>query len=162
MLILSENNRLEELVEKMSNDVRDQLLVGTMASIKMLLTIPYSIEAVTELVPSDNSLHSVQIDLNGECTGTILIQGESTVYSYIGEGMFGMPMTGVLLESFIGEFANMLTGNLATLLSNHGLTTDISPPKFLPDLQIELYERPLTIPIKVNEHGSISISLFIG
>lgn len=76
--------------------------------------------------------------------------------------MFGIPMTGVLLESFIGEFANMLTGNLATLLSNHSLTTDISPPKFLPDLQIELYEHPLTIPIKINKHVSISISLFIG
>lgn len=145
----------------MKNDVRDLLLDGTIASIKMLLTIPYSIQNITESIPNDHSLHSVQIDLIGECNGAILIQGETTVYSYIGEGMFGMPITGELLESFIGEFANMLTGNLATSLSNNGLMTDISPPKFLSDLQIEHYEQHVTIPIVINDRGHLAISLLL-
>ncbi|WP_226666789.1 chemotaxis protein CheX [Metabacillus litoralis] len=145
----------------MKKDVKAQLLDGTMASIKMLLTIPYSIEDTTNVIPKDQSLHSVQIDLKGECTGTILIQGQTGVYSMIGEGMFGMPVTGELLESFIGEFANMLTGNLATLLSNHGLTTDISTPKFLPSVEIDDYETLVTIPIEIIAHGNLSISLFI-
>ena len=145
----------------MRNDIRDQLLDGTMASIKMLLTIPYSIETITETVPYNHSFHSVQIELTGECNGAILIQGETTVYSYIGEGMFGMPVTGELLESFIGEFANMLTGNLATLLSNHGLTTDISPPKLLQVRQFDQYDHFVTIPIVIQDHGNLSISLLL-
>lgn len=143
----------------MNKDVIDQLLDGTMASIKMLLTIPYLIEDTTNVIPNDQTLHSVQIDLKGELTGAILIQGQTGVYSMIGEGMFGMPVTGELLESFIGEFANMLTGNLATLLSNQGFTTDISTPKFLPDLHNVKYGTFVTIPIEIIEHGNLSISL---
>ncbi|MGN7939727.1 chemotaxis protein CheX [Virgibacillus sp. 6R] len=146
----------------MNNEVKEHILAGTMASLKMILTVPYLIEDLTETVPIDAMLHSVQIDLSGECNGAILIQGELAVYSYIGEGMFGMPISGELLESFIGEFANMLTGNLATLLSNYGLTTDISTPKFLKHVNVNQYSQPITIPIVLKEkEKNLMISLFI-
>jgi len=146
----------------MNNEVKEHILAGTMASLKMILTVPYLIEDLTETVPVDAMLHSVQIDLSGECNGAILIQGELPVYSYIGEGMFGMPISGELLESFIGEFANMLTGNLATLLSNYGLTTDISTPKFLKQVNVNQYSQSITIPIVLKEkEKNLMISLFI-
>ena len=142
----------------MRDDVKKYLLDGTMTSIKMILNVPYSIGEITAKVPDYASLRAVKINLSGACKGSITIQGELPVYSFIGEGLFGMPVTGELLDSFIGEFANMLTGNIATLLSNHGLNTDISTPMIV-TMDVEQYECPLTIPIKIENKGNLFITL---
>lgn len=40
--------------------------------------------------------------------------------------MFGMPLEGAMLESFTGEFGNMIAGNLCTFTGQHDLELDIT------------------------------------
>jgi chemotaxis protein CheX len=44
----------------------------------------------------------VLIGFTGEVKGKLILIGSIPVFSYIGELMFGMPLEGELLESFIG------------------------------------------------------------
>lgn len=48
--------------------------------------------------------------------------------SKIGEGMFGIPIEGEMLESFAAELGNMLAGNIATSLETENTIMDITPP----------------------------------
>ncbi len=57
--------------------------------------------------------------------------------------MYGMPFEGEMLESFVGEL-----GNIATQLSNGGITVDITTPRIVSEVSITDAEKQLSVPLK--------------
>ncbi|MFY0781926.1 chemotaxis protein CheX [Peribacillus simplex] len=58
------------------------------------------------------------IEISGDIRGRIIIEGTNGCMSKIGEGMFGIPIEGEMLESFAAELGNMLAGQYRHLLRN--------------------------------------------
>ena len=70
----------------------------------------------------------------GEIRGNIAYSmSADTAQKIVSTMMMGMPVEGLdeMGRSAIGEFANMVTGNASTLLSDSGLEVDITPPSII-------------------------------
>src|SRR5699024_12443098 len=108
-----------------------ELLNGVIASLKMIVPSDPKVKK-PRLLKEDLSLqYGVLIGYAGDVKGNLIVRGVPTVFSKIGEKMFGMPLEGELLRSFTGEFGNMLGGSLATVMSTQGMESDITLPSLL-------------------------------
>lgn len=72
--------------------------------------------------------YGVLIGIVGDVKGRIFILGESGVFIHAGLTMYGMGLSGDMLESFVGEFGNSVAGHAATKLYNQSVKIDITPP----------------------------------
>lgn len=116
------------LVERVNH--WDTILDSTMKSIHQVIPIELQIEKSEVLNESFTQEEiGVQIGFTGDFPCKLILEGKESMYSSIGEKMFGMPLMGEMLESFSGELGNMIAGNLSTLLSEKGLQVDITPPQ---------------------------------
>jgi chemotaxis protein CheX len=71
------------------------------------------------------------IGIVGDIRGNVAYSmSEESAKKIISIMMMGMPVENIdeIGRSAIGELTNMITGNASTLLSNHGYSTDITPP----------------------------------
>ena len=73
---------------------------------------------------------TASIGLSGELVGTVLYGFPTPTTREIMNVMVGeeVDAESELAQSALGELANMVAGNAATLLSNAGYTCDITPP----------------------------------
>ncbi|HAL47051.1 MAG TPA: hypothetical protein DCP37_04800 [Dehalococcoidia bacterium] len=73
---------------------------------------------------------TASIGLSGELVGTVLYGFPTPTAREIMNVMVGeeVDAESELAQSALGELANMVAGNAATLLSNAGYTCDITPP----------------------------------
>ncbi len=85
-------------------------------------------EAVSNQFTTD-SLTAV-IGVSGQLRGNVLYGFDDDTAKAVAGKMLGCEVTDFdeISLSAIGEIANMITGNAATILSNNGATVDISPP----------------------------------
>ncbi len=111
----------------MSGSPITALLNSVLTSIHELVTIetekPITIQA--PLVQTD---YGVLVGLVGAVKGRLFILGEIGVFVQAGVAMYGMEISGEMLESFVGEFGNSVAGHTATRLYNLGISIDITPP----------------------------------
>ncbi len=70
----------------------------------------------------------VLVGMVGAVKGRLFILGETDVFAQAGLAMYGMELSGDMLESFVGEFGNSVAGHTATKLYNQGIMIDITPP----------------------------------
>lgn len=105
---------------------------------------------------------SVLIGMTGDLRGRLMIEGHETMFGNIGETMFGMPLEGEMLKSFTGELGNMIAGNLATIVSQKGITIDITPPTVLVgQTKIYGFDKAFRVPIHFENKGELQLILTI-
>lgn len=130
----------------------DLIITSTFESIKTMIPGTF----LYELENSRPSMAAVQVGIIGEVKGSLLIEGNEDVFKDFGLKLYGMALEGEMLSSFIGEFANMVAGQMATNLSSKGMKLDITPPKLLTNtLEFNLFAHKKEGPLKVSFSESI-------
>jgi chemotaxis protein CheX len=139
------------------------ILEETIEAAKGVIPLQFTVDKPSLFTaPLTQSSIGVLIGMTGDVRGRLMIEGEVSSFSCIGEMMFGMALEGEILQSFTGELGNMIAGNLATTLSQKGITIDITPPTVLVG-QTKLYgfDKALRVPILIEGIGEIQFILMI-
>ena len=108
--------------------------------------------------PYEQKEMGVLIGLIGDLKGRIIIDASPEAFSTIGSTMFGMPLEGAMLESFTGEFGNMIAGNLCTFAGQQQLELDITPPTVMVGhTKLYGFQQAFKIPATIEGVGEIYI-----
>lgn len=139
------------------------ILNSTILSLKAVL--PKEVLVSSPTITSDPYQQSeigVLIGMVGDIKGRIIIDSTPTTFSAIGEAMFGMQLDGEMLESFTGEFGNMIAGNLCTYVSEQNLELDITPPTVMVgNTKLVGFKHAFKLPVSADEIGDLTILLTI-
>ncbi|WP_019121230.1 chemotaxis protein CheX [Brevibacillus massiliensis] len=135
-----------------------------------------SIQAATTVIPLSNTLGipvrvtvpilqpemGVLIGVTGAVQGSLILEGKASTFGFLGKTMFGFDLESEMLRSFVGEFGNMIAGNMSTFLSQRNLFVDITPPVVM-DKETSLagYSETLRVPIDIQEAGAINMILLL-
>ena len=135
------------------------ILNGTIHSLKTILPMNIDVKSpgiATE--PYEQKEMGVLIGLVGDLKGRIIIDGSPEIFGAIGSGMFGMPLEGPMLESFTGEFGNMIAGNLCTFAGQDNLELDITPPTVMVgNTKLYGFQQAFKLPATIDGVGDITI-----
>ncbi|WP_394217351.1 chemotaxis protein CheX [Halobacillus trueperi] len=102
------------------------------------------------------------IRITGDLTGKLLIERSEASFSLVGEKMYGHPQEGELLSSFTEELGNMIAGNLATFVSEHDMTIDITTPSVIGGQRtMEGFNRGFLVPLSIEQEYQLSLILMI-
>jgi len=148
----------------MSNSKHIQtILNGTIHALKSILPVPIQVAAPTiTQEPYEQQEMGVLIGIIGDLKGRIIIDGSPAIFGNIGSSMFGMPLEGEMLESFTGEFGNMIAGNLCTHVGANGLELDITPPTVMVgNTKLYGFQHAFRLPATIEGVGEIVILLTI-
>jgi len=125
-----------------------------------------TIESVQSIIPFDVTIYSpslieaplvqtelgVLIGMTGDMKGRLVIEGNHQTFGRIGQKMFGMPIEGEMLESFTGELANMIAGNLATVVAQKEVSIDITPPTVIVgSTKLYGFEKAFRVPVELDD-----------
>ncbi|KGP71104.1 chemotaxis protein CheX [Pontibacillus yanchengensis] len=146
-----------------SNQSVKEILNGTIESVKAV--IPFEIEIEKPSFQDKPLLHTdlgVLIGVKGDIQGRLVIEGSKESVGLIGERMFGMPLEGEMLESFTGELANMIVGQLATIVSQRDVDIDITPPTLMDSINLfSQNEKALCVPVSLENQQSLQMTLLL-
>ncbi|MGG3956685.1 chemotaxis protein CheX [Bhargavaea massiliensis] len=139
------------------------ILNGTIESIRSVIPLAMTTEKPSLFTqPFTQTSINVLIGMTGDLRGRLMIEGHETIFGSIGETMFGMPLEGEMLKSFTGELGNMIAGNLATIVSQKGITIDITPPTVLVgQTKIYGFDKAFRVPIHFENKGELQLILTI-
>lgn len=139
------------------------ILNGTIHALKTILPVPIQVAAPTiTKEPYEQQEMGVLIGIIGDLKGRIIIDGSPIIFGNIGSSMFGMPLEGEMLESFTGEFGNMIAGNLCTHVGGNGLELDITPPTVMVgNTKLYGFQHVFRLPASIEGIGDIIILLTI-
>lgn len=107
------------------------LLNDTHSSLSTIMPINYEMKEPRLLEETLNIQFGVFISISIDINGKLILAGNPTIFSSIGESMFGMALEGEMLLSFTGELGNLFAGSLSTNLAKREINTDISSPIIL-------------------------------
>ena len=135
------------------------ILNGTIHALKTILPMNINISSPSITTEPYTQLEmGVLIGLVGDLKGRIIIDGSPSIFSNIGTHMFRMPLEGAMLESFTGEFGNMIAGNLCTHAGQHQLELDITPPTVMVgNTKLYGFQHAFSLPATIHEVGNITI-----
>lgn len=144
----------------MSQNLKNLLLDSVRASIGNIIPKPLSqaeVSASNEPISKDEIGVAIHFTNSEYC---MVLDGQRVVFSRISEAVFGMYMEGEMLDSCVGEIANIIAGGTTTLLGNQGVVLDITTPSLLQD-GFDYNGRPskLTMPISIETVGDIRVIL---
>ena len=139
------------------------ILNGTIHSLKTILPMPITIGSPTMSVePYIQQEMGVLIGIIGDLKARIIIDGSPTIFGNIGGAMFGMPLEGEMLESFTGEFGNMIAGNLCTHVGEQNLELDITPPTVMVgNTKLYGFQQAFRLPATIETVGDITVLLTV-
>ncbi|MBR7554740.1 chemotaxis protein CheX [Allobacillus sp. GCM10007491] len=104
----------------------------------------------------------VLIGITGHVKGQLLFSGDQNAFGVIGTSMFGMELSGDMLNSFCGEFGNMVAGGLATIVSEQSVTIDITSPTLVEgDMRMTGFKRSIAIPFTIEAGNELTIYLLL-
>src|SRR5699024_374949 len=135
-----------------------ELLNGVIASLKMIVPSHPRVKK-PRLLKEDLSLqYGVLIGYAGDVKGNLIVRGLPTVFSKIGEKMFGMRLEGEMLRSLTGECGTMLGASLATIMSHQGIESDITAPTNLQgESTLSGCDQSIILSVSYAELGEIDI-----
>ncbi|WP_410772413.1 chemotaxis protein CheX [Fontibacillus sp. BL9] len=144
-------------------DGATDLLNSAIESIKHIFSCPMQVEAPhlfeQNLIQSDIG---VLVGIVGDLEGRLIIEGEGRIFSNLSQNMYGMPLEGEMLHSFVGEMANMIAGNTSTLLSNRGRHIDITPPTVMVgQLRMYGFSRGIRVTVHLEAIGPVNTILLL-
>lgn len=139
------------------------ILNGTIQALKTIIPLEITMGApamTTE--PYEQQEMGVLIGIVGDLKGRIILDSTPASFSNIGNMMFGMPLEGEMLESFTGEFGNMMAGNLCTQVGQEGLELDITPPTVMVGhTKLYGFQKAFQLKVTIATVGDITILLTI-
>lgn len=108
----------------------------------------------------------IQIGMTGQLSGNIVFGIEENVaLRMVSVMMGGYVLTEMdeMGQSAISELGNMISGNASTILSNQGVTVDITPPKIVKSEHITAFlpQKALSIPLMMDGIGELDIQVMI-
>ncbi|WP_431029937.1 chemotaxis protein CheX [Lysinibacillus sp. LZ02] len=139
------------------------ILNGTIHALQTILPMNINVTSPSLVVePYIQEEMGVLIGIVGDLKGRIIIDGSPSTFGSIGSSMFGMPLEGEMLESFTGEFGNMIAGNLCTHAGQHELELDITPPTVMVgNTKLYGFHHAFQLPATISDIGDITILLTI-
>ncbi|GEL04938.1 chemotaxis protein CheX [Rummeliibacillus sp. G93] len=146
----------------MSTSIQVQTILNSMIqSLKTVLPNDVHVSAPSiSKEPYEQSEIGVLIGMVGDLKGRIIIDSSPETFSTISEAMFGMKLEGEMLESFTGEFGNMIAGNLCTYVAAQQLVLDITPPTVMVGhTKLLGYNQAIILPVEIDAIGKLTILL---
>ncbi|MCL6603794.1 MAG: chemotaxis protein CheX [Paenibacillus sp.] len=134
------------------------------------------IEQVIQVSPSTGSLGIkeielidnhiwIQVGMTGQMSGNIIFGfAEAVALRMVSAMMGGYVITEMdeMGQSAISELGNMISGNASTILSNQGVSVDITPPKLMKSESMSFLPRTaLSIPLLMDGIGELDIQVMI-
>jgi chemotaxis protein CheX len=145
------------------NESVRELLECTIDSVKQVMQIPVTIDV--PYLYKETALQTgmcVLVGFTGEIAGRMLIDGGNESFGRLGENMYGMALEGEMLHSFVGEIANMVAGNICTLISEKGRKVDITPPTItVEEMKLLGFEKVIFVPLAIENVGEMNIILLL-
>ncbi|WP_339323782.1 chemotaxis protein CheX [Paenibacillus sp. FSL W8-0194] len=108
----------------------------------------------------------IQIGMTGQLNGNIMFG----IHERVALRMVSVMMGGYVLtemdemgQSAISELGNMISGNASTILSNQGVSVDITPPKVVKSEHVTSVfpQKALSIPLVMDGIGELDIQVMI-
>ncbi|UFT98278.1 chemotaxis protein CheX [Radiobacillus kanasensis] len=144
------------------NEVVRELYNGTIQSLKTVVPIPHEVGSPQKSDTTLSVKFGVLIGITGDIKGRILLKADPSIFSSIGEVMFGMPLEGEMLSSFSGELGNMIAGSLSTTIASKGITTDITYPTVMEgDTKLSGFNNSLLVTIDYGTIGKMELYLLL-
>ncbi|MEG0260559.1 MAG: chemotaxis protein CheX [Lysinibacillus sp.] len=139
------------------------ILNGTIHSLKTIIPMDIQMMQPSKIdEPYIQQEMGVLIGIVGDIKGRVIIDSSPATFSAIGSAMFGMPLEGEMLESFTGEFGNMIAGNLCTHAVNENIELDITPPTVMVgNTKLYGFQQAISLPVNIPTVGSLLILLMI-
>ena len=107
----------------------------------------------------------IQVGMTGQLSGNIIFGiAEKVALKIVSAMMGGYVITEMdeMGQSAISELGNMISGNASTILSNQGVSVDITPPKLMKTESMSvLPRRALSIPLLMEGIGELDIQVMI-
>lgn len=139
-----------------------ELLNGTITTIQSIVPIENNI-IKPRLVSDEFELnYGVLIGITGDVKAKLIFTGSTSMFSVIGEKMYGMPLEGEMLFSFSGELGNMIAGGLSTNIAGNGASVNITTPTVMNEITtVKGYKRIVELPIIFKDIGKMNTYLLI-
>lgn len=139
-----------------------ELLNGTITTIQSIVPIENNI-IKPRLVSDEFELnYGVLIGITGDVKAKLIFTGSTSMFSVIGEKMYGMPLEGEMLFSFSGELGNMIAGGLSTSIAGNGASVNITTPTVMNEITtVKGYKRIVELPIIFKDIGKMNTYLLI-
>jgi chemotaxis protein CheX len=136
-----------------SKDHLKHLLNALTSSLKHATNMPLVFDAPILGTPLDLQPQlGVLVEIHGELSGKLLINGSGELFQKISNAMWGMPLEGEMLQSFIGEVGNMTAGGAGVQLSGMGIKIDIEPPKLhIEAEELSKHQRCISVPARLDD-----------
>lgn len=119
---------------------------------------------IKEIELIDNHIW-IQVGMTGQISGNIIFGiAEKVALKMVSVMMGGYAITEMdeMGQSAISELGNMISGNASTILSNQGVSVDITPPKLmLLESMSALPRKALSIPLLMEGIGELDIQVMI-
>lgn len=107
----------------------------------------------------------IQVGMTGQLSGDIIFGiAEQVALKMVSAMMGGYVITEMdeMGQSAISELGNMISGNASTILSNQGVSVDITPPKLMKLEGMSVFpRRALSIPLLMEGIGELDIQVMI-
>ncbi|GGF60143.1 chemotaxis protein CheX [Paenibacillus albidus] len=107
----------------------------------------------------------IQVGMTGQLSGNIIFGiAEHVALRMVSVMMGGFVITEMdeMGQSAISELGNMISGNASTILSNQGVTVDITPPKLMKSEAMSFQSgKALSIPLMMEGIGELDIQVMI-
>ncbi|WP_010286056.1 chemotaxis protein CheX [Kurthia massiliensis] len=143
----------------MSNSNQIQILLNGLIQ-SMQEVIPQTVKIGTPSLykePFTQNEAGVLIGVTGDVRARIILESSTKVFSGIGLSMYGMEISGEMLESFIGEFGNMSAGKLCTHCAENELDLDITPPTvMIGQTKLFGFQHAFRLPIDIEGLGTMN------
>jgi chemotaxis protein CheX len=166
MVVFSSNSKVQSnqedgsllLTESITN-----LLNGMLEAVTHVLPMSMHRESPTLVqAPIQHVEMGVLVGVTGYARGRLLVAGSPSMFSAIAERMFGVSLSGEMLESFVGELGNMIAGNMSTKLSVEGHSVDITPPTVMVgDTRLSGFRTAISVPLTLEDIGAIQVVMII-
>lgn len=139
------------------------LLNGTIHAFKEILPDKITVKVPTPFTDSHAQLHyCVLVGMVGDVKARIIIDGEQPLFAKLCQSLYGFELDGDLLESFVGEFGNMVAGKLCIFTANENTHLDITTPTvMIGQTQIPTIQHTFTLPISIADIGEVNLLLTI-
>jgi chemotaxis protein CheX len=137
---------------------RQLVLESVCSSIRNVIPRPLKREAhENHSAPLSNNEMGIAITFSNTDIYQMKLIGHREVFSRMGEVIFGMYVEDDMLDSCVGEMANIIAGGAATLMGSSGVPTDISLPSLLGDNPYNGDNLIIDLPICIEEIGNIHL-----
>ncbi|WP_338470040.1 chemotaxis protein CheX [Niallia sp. XMNu-256] len=143
--------QVTDIISSTIDSIKGVFPFGLLIDDSYILQQPYTQQSI-----------GVLIGMTGDLSGRLIIDGDETVFTSIGEVMFGMKVEGEMLKSFAGELGNMIAGTLSTAIARHKIEMDITPPTVLVgETKIYGFEKAFCLQVIIQNIGNLTILLMI-